>query len=120
MSTLRVSILGPVQLSRETEHITLKRSKAIALLGYLAVTDVPQTRDHLIDLLWPDSLPDAARKNLRNALWTIRKMLGPEVIQTDADHIRLVDTVWCDVRVFESGLNKVIEQWPSKEVNGRL
>ena len=106
MPILRLSILGPVQLYRETENITLKRSKAIALLGYLAVTDVPQTRDHLIDLLWPDSLPDAARKNLRNALWTIRKVLGPEVIQADADHISLVNAVWCDARVFEAGLSQ--------------
>ena len=106
MPILRLSILGPVQLYRETEDITLKRSKAIALLGYLAVTDVPQTRDHLIDLLWPDSLPDAARKNLRNVLWAIRKGLGTDVIQADADHISLVDAVWCDARVFEAGLSQ--------------
>ena len=110
MPTLRLSILGPVQLHRKTENISFKRSKAVALLGYLAVTHAPQTRDHVIDLLWPDSLPDAARKNLRNALWAIRKGLGTDVIQADADHIRLVDTVWCDVRVFESGLSQAKEQ----------
>ncbi|MCB8959116.1 MAG: AAA family ATPase [Ardenticatenales bacterium] len=75
-------------------------AKAIGLLAYLAVTEAPQTRDHLVDLFWPDSLPEAARKNLRNTLWAIRKGLGDEVLQTDAERLALADGVWCDVQRF--------------------
>ncbi|MCB0009124.1 MAG: hypothetical protein KDE04_21810, partial [Anaerolineales bacterium] len=75
-------------------------AKAIGLLAYLAVTEAPQTRDHLVDLFWPDSLPEAARKNLRNTLWAIRKGLGDEVLQSDAERLALADGVWCDVQRF--------------------
>lgn len=74
------------------------------MLGYLAVTRRPQRRDFLIDLLWPDSLPDAARKNLRNTIWTIRKSLGDEVLKTGADWVVLAEGVWSDVEVFEGAL----------------
>ena len=101
MSTLRLSFLGPAQFSRDDRPVELNVAKAIGLLAYLAVTGAPQTRDHLVDLLWPESLPDAARKNLRNTLWTIGKELGDEVLVTDVDRLSLADTVWSDVHAFE-------------------
>ena len=63
----------------------------------------PQTRDHLTDVLWPDSMPDAARKNLRNTLWTIRKALDGDVLtQSDADRLALSGAVWVDVHAFQA------------------
>lgn len=76
MSTLRIFLLGPAQFIHDDQPVELTNAKVVALLAYLATTGTSQTRDHLTDLLWPESLPDAARKNLRNTLWTIRKALG--------------------------------------------
>ena len=109
MSALRLSFLGPSQFKREAESIELNNTKAVALLGYLAVTGAAQRRDHLIDLLWPDSLPDAARKNLRNTLWTIRKALGDELLLTETDRLSLSDTVWLDTRAFELAVQSLPE-----------
>jgi DNA-binding SARP family transcriptional activator len=105
MSRLRLLFLGPVQLMSDDQPIDRSAAKAIALLAYLASNDQPQTREHVTELLWPESLPDAARKNLRNSLWSIRKALGEEVlVQPDADRLLLSDAVWVDVRAFEAGL----------------
>ena len=102
MATFRLSFLGPIQLTRNAEVIDLNAAKAVALLGYLAVTGTAQSRDHLIDLLWPDSLPDAGRKNLRNTLWIIRKALGDELLLAETDRLALAEGVWIDSRVFEA------------------
>ena len=107
MSKLRFNFLGPAEFMRTGQPVELSVAKAVALLAYLAVRATPQTRDHLTDLLWPDSLPDAARKNLRNMLWTIRKALEDDVLQPDTDRLALSDTVWVDVRVFEAALAPV-------------
>ncbi len=102
MSTYRLSFLGPVQLIRNSEAIDLNATKALALLAYLAVTGAAQSRDHLIDLLWPNTLPDAGRKNLRNTLWIIRKALGDELLLAETDRLALAGGVWIDTRVFEA------------------
>ncbi len=107
MSNLGFYFLGPALFTRDDRPVELSVAKAVALLAYLAVRGTPQTRDHLTDLLWPDSLPDAARKNLRNTLWTIRKTLGDDVLQSDADRLALRDTIWVDVHAFEEALAPV-------------
>ncbi len=109
MSTFRLLFLGPAQFSRDNKSVDLNSSKAVALLGYLAVTGLAQTRDHLTDLLWPDSLPDAARKNLRNTLWAIRKALGEDLFAADTDFLALSDVVWVDAPTLEVALQTLPE-----------
>lgn len=101
MPNLKLSLLGPTKLYRDDQPVDLSAAKAIALLGYLAVSDRAQLREHVTDLLWPDSQPEAARKNLRNTLWAIRKALGDEALLTDNDRLSLNDSIWLDVRRFE-------------------
>jgi len=101
MSIIKLLLLGPAELGLNGQPVDLKSAKAMALLAYLAVTGGPQSRDHLVDLLWPDSLPEAARKNLRNTLWHIRKQLGDDVFTADADWIALAPAVELDLREFE-------------------
>jgi DNA-binding SARP family transcriptional activator len=104
MSTLRFFLLGPAQFTQADRPVELNTAKAVGLLAYLAITGTSQTRDRLADLLWPESMPDAARKNLRNTLWAIRKALGDEVLQGDAERMALSDTVWVDVHAFQSSV----------------
>ncbi len=107
MSTLRFFLLGPAQFTQADQPVELNAAKAVGLLAYLAITGTPQTRDHLADLLWPESLPDAARKNLRNTLWTIRKVLGNDVLQADAERVALSDMIWVDAHTFQSSVQSV-------------
>jgi DNA-binding SARP family transcriptional activator/tetratricopeptide (TPR) repeat protein len=57
--------------------LTSRRGRS--LLGYLLLhRDVPQSRQALAFLLWPDSSEDQARTNLRNLLHTLRRAI-PDV-----------------------------------------
>ncbi|RME99858.1 MAG: hypothetical protein D6768_14165, partial [Chloroflexi bacterium] len=102
MSQLKCYLLGSPRFERDGQPLALKSSKAVALLAYLGICNTPQPREQLIALLWPDSLPDAARKNLRNTLWALRKTLGDDLLHTDADQLSLAGHVWLDVRQFET------------------
>jgi DNA-binding SARP family transcriptional activator len=103
MSSIQIFFFGPAEFRCDDRHVELRSAKATALLAYLAVTGTPVSRDRLTDLLWPQSLPDAARKNLRNTLWAIRKALGDEVFAaTDPDRLALSAHVWTDVAAFEA------------------
>ncbi len=101
VSTLRLYFLGPPRFARDDYPVELTVAKAVALLAYLAVTRKPQTRDRLLGLFWPESPADAARKNLRNTLWSIRKALGDHVVRADDDRLALHESVWVDLHEFE-------------------
>ena len=58
------------------EPLRVDTRKAVALLSYLAVRAGPQSRDLLVDLLWPDADPDRGRAALRRTLSTLRSALG--------------------------------------------
>src|SRR5262245_886470 len=52
--------------------------RVLALLGFLiAHHSIPQGRDKLVDLLWPDLLPRQGRRSLSDTLWRARKLLTP-------------------------------------------
>jgi DNA-binding SARP family transcriptional activator/predicted ATPase len=111
---LQLLLLGPAQLHHHGHPIELKSAKAMALLAYLAAA--PRYRDHLTDLFWPDSLPDAARKNLRNTLWAIRKTLdGGDILDTNGDRMELTPALRVDVRDFEAVARQAIAAKPVTE-----
>ncbi len=96
----------PVVRQRQKE-VPLESAKVRALLTYLALhPDAPQARDYLAYLLWPDVPNETARKNLRQALYSLRKALGPAAahvldIQRDAVRLHPHPSMWVDVWAFE-------------------
>lgn len=56
--------------------LRLESAKTGALLAYLALTPGPHTRAKLQGLLWPELPEDRAARNLRHALWDIRRTFG--------------------------------------------
>ena len=89
-------------MTLDQQPVELTAAKAIALLGYLAAKREPQTREHLLGLLWAESSDEAAHKNLRNTLWAIRKSLGDETVVADNNHLSISREVWIDLREFET------------------
>ena len=75
-ATLRVCLLGGVEVSGTDPAQVRSSSRAISLLAYLVShAESPQPRAHLAGVLWPDS-PDAqARTNLRRELHHLRVLL---------------------------------------------
>lgn len=76
MTNVRLRLLGPPVLSSNDGTIHLTRKKSLALLAYLAVERRAHSRDELATLLWPVTGQSAARKNLRQCLYSLREALG--------------------------------------------
>ena len=83
--TLSLALLGKFALARNGQPIDLRSKKAQALLIYLALTGKPQSREHLATLLWGDRFDDQARRSLRQAVFALRKAVGPDVLVGDEE-----------------------------------
>ncbi len=106
MATLYLSLLGSFTLYQNDQPVELSINKLQALLAYLAVTKQAHYREQLLALLWAESHPDAARKNLRNRLWQLRQLVDEELVVADSDTLALAPTVQSDVMHFEQGLQQ--------------
>jgi DNA-binding SARP family transcriptional activator/tetratricopeptide (TPR) repeat protein len=79
MSTVTVVLLDTPTVLLDHQPIKLPYRKAEAAFYYLAVRK-KASRTELMTLLWGDFPEETARKNLRNALYKIRKVFGQDVI----------------------------------------
>src|SRR5262245_25363043 len=87
--------------------------RVLALLGFLiAHHAIPQGRDKLVDLLWPDLLPRQGRRMLSDTLWRTRKLLTPpghtdtsllhlggDAVTFRPDHTTVVDLLTFDAHL---------------------
>lgn len=64
--------------------------KPLALIAFLAASPGSRARrETLMDLLWADLEPEAARHALRQTLWFIKKRVGDDFLAIDGDQIAL-------------------------------
>lgn len=84
-TALEIRLLGPVQVRRGGEEVSLPRSRKVrALLAFLALEGAPTSRSRLCDLLW--DVPNDPRGELRWCLSKLRAVLD------DGDDKRVVTT----------------------------
>jgi DNA-binding SARP family transcriptional activator/predicted ATPase len=78
MTTLRISVLGSLQIHKGDQPLSrFESNKVRALLAYLAVeSHTPHSRESLVELLWPESPTDSSLGNLRYALADLRRVIG--------------------------------------------
>src|SRR5919108_6424486 len=75
---LRIRLLGELEVDLAGVPVPAPASRrAWALLGYLALRPGPHRRSEVAAALWPDVLDSSARGSLRNAVWALRRALGP-------------------------------------------
>ena len=73
---LEVRLLGKFELSQDGKPIAITSRPAQSLFAYLILSaGTSHRREKLAGLLWPDSLEETARDNLRHSLWRLRKAL---------------------------------------------
>ncbi len=73
---LEVSLLGQFELVRDGERLAVPTRNAQSLFAFLVLNPgIPQRRERLAAMLWPDSAEENARSNLRHELWRLRKVL---------------------------------------------
>ncbi|MCE7984268.1 MAG: hypothetical protein DYG89_24095 [Caldilinea sp. CFX5] len=85
---VEIRLLGQFTVQVDGESLELTARPAQSLLAYLLLNPVAHRRERLAGLLWPDSSETNARRNLRQALWQIRRALGEQ-----ADALLVVDEV---------------------------
>jgi predicted ATPase/DNA-binding SARP family transcriptional activator len=76
MVMLEARLLGKFEVSRDGKTIAITSRPAQSLFAYLILSaGTSHRREKLAGLLWPDSLEETARDNLRHSLWRVRKTI---------------------------------------------
>jgi len=109
--TVRLLLIGPMQVHVDGQQVNITARKARALLAYLALRcgeAVP--RETLAGLFWGDREEEQARASLRQTLSNIRKTLGEQasgsLIATN-EHVKLdSDSIWIDTAELELDENE--------------
>jgi DNA-binding SARP family transcriptional activator len=110
--SIRIQLLGQVELVRAGAKVELPAKKTLALLAVLALRPgVPFEREWLAALLWPDVSEAQARTSLRQALGHLRKALAPELVVGGADRVH-VDPAF--VRVDTAEVDQLLRRPPSE------
>lgn len=107
MASVRLYLLGPFRVERDSQPVRLPTRKLESLLAYLALHPEPHTREKLATLLWGDT-PDAqARASLRNALPTLRRYLGDDLLLVDREAVQLnpKSALWVDAAELDAIVN---------------
>src|SRR2546423_43555 len=110
MPTLHIRLLGDFSLIYNDRQVTsLNTTRLQSLFAYLVLhRDVPQQRQHLAFLFWPDTTESQARNNLRQLLHQLRQALPAveQFLSADAHllHWHPVTPCHLDVAEFDQTL----------------
>lgn len=119
MAALQVFLFGRFRVRRDgLSPIGIDGDKARELFCYLLLhRRHPQPRESLATLLWPESSPSRAKRNLRQTLWQLQGSLQSHAIETDAQsfvqaepdwiRINVNADIWLDVMAFEQAFTRV-------------
>jgi predicted ATPase/DNA-binding SARP family transcriptional activator len=78
MITAELHLFGPASLVIAGRSVKLHSGKTLSLLTYLILeADRSHSREKLAGLLWGESPESRARQSLRQAIYSIRRALGP-------------------------------------------
>jgi DNA-binding SARP family transcriptional activator/DNA-binding transcriptional ArsR family regulator len=109
MHDLKIRLFGALEVVRdERPPERPETNRVLSLLGYLiAQRGVPQHREKLAELLWPDQAPQRGRRLLSDALWRLRRLLpesasgAPLALVGDTITFQASPSVWLDLAEFE-------------------
>src|SRR6266516_764521 len=108
--TLHIRLLGDFNLLYNDQQVTsLNTTRLRSLFAYLVLhLDVPQQRQHLAFLIWPDATEAQARNNLRQLLHQLRQAFRDVELLLSADthmlHWHPVTPCHLDVAEFQQTL----------------
>lgn len=78
---LTVALLGQLSVQLEGQPADVSLRPVQLLLVYLLLhRGVSHRRERLSGLLWPDYTEESARKNLRNTVYRLRKIIGDDYL----------------------------------------
>ena len=112
--SVHISLLGERSIVDDASGLVRTRSaRTVALVAYLVLhAGVPQSRQHLAAVFWPESTDAQALTNLRRELHTLRQVLGdqPALVVTASDLCwQDAPAVQVDVRSFARERSAALE-----------
>src|SRR5215217_4553991 len=116
---LEVRLLGAFEVKRDGKAVAIPSRPAQSLFAYLILSaGTLHRREKLAGIMWPDSLEETARDNLRHALWRIRKALraGPKVEYLLADDLSIAFNASVEYRLDAAELEKLHDIAPADEL----
>ena len=87
---IKVSLLNTPQVTADGRDLVFPYRKAEGLFYYLCVRG-SMTRDEGISIFWADFSEASSRKNLRDALYHLRRLLGEEVLLVEGNNRIILD-----------------------------
>lgn len=107
---LEVRLLGRFDVRYDGKPILIPSRPVQSLFAYLILNaGTTHRREKLAGMLWPDSLEETARDNLRHALWRLRKALPP---QQKTDYLLTDD--------LSISFNTAVDYWLDAAALGKL
>jgi non-specific serine/threonine protein kinase len=109
---LEVRLLGTFEIKYKNKDVRITSRPAQSLFAHLIINaGASHRREKLAGMLWPDSLEETARDNLRHALWRVRKALesGSSTRFLHADDLIIKFEVSSDYWLDTAELEKVSE-----------
>jgi pimeloyl-ACP methyl ester carboxylesterase/DNA-binding SARP family transcriptional activator len=95
---VRLALHAYPEVSIDGRPAPLKLKRGLALLAYLSVRSQRVGRDTLAALLWPDALAGLGRARLRRLVHEVHCVLGPSLLDGDADALWLAADVASDLQ----------------------
>ena len=116
---LEVRLLGKFEVKNKNKLLSIPSRPAQSLFAYLIINaGTSHRREKLAGMLWPDSLEETARDNLRHALWRVRKALesGSSTRFLHADDLTISFKKSSDYWLDAAALDKLSENASSDEL----
>jgi len=118
---LEVRLLGKFEVKSDGKPVAITSRPAQSLFAYLILSaGTVHRREKLAGLLWPDSLEETARGNLRHALWQIRKSLPPLTKHLLADDLSIAFNASSDYWLDAAKVEKLSDRVTADELTAVL
>lgn len=122
MSSIDVRLLQSPAVLKDGEQVVFPFRKAEALFYYILVKG-QATRDELVDLLWGEEDEETARKNLRHAMYKIRKAFDVDIIVSPQKSIVMLNPeieVTTDLQAFLRDGGTAVDAYNGEFLQGFL
>lgn len=120
MSIICAKMFGTPVITKDGEEVLFPYNKVEALFYYLVVNK-QASRDELAGLLWSEEEENIAKKNLRNAIYKIKKSFDKEVIISPKKSIVMLNgdiDIKSDIDIFLKDNEKWIEVYTGEFLQG--
>ena len=117
---MRITVLGPVGVERDGEHVNVGGPQQRRLLAFLVLhRGHTVSTDRLVDALWPDGVaPDGAARSLRTYLSRLRSVLpDTAVVSRQSGYMLDLDGIELDVQEFDSLIDSAEQMLPDQQVD---